>query len=165
MDTIKKYIKEHPFFQDFQAEQLDKIVEFASHMSFDPDQYVFRDGEEANAFFLIMKGIISLEVHAPNRGPVSIEWISAGDVMGWSWLYPPHRWHFDARAKEETHVIILNGKKLREMIEEDHEFGYYMLRKIARVVEDRLQATRVKMMQVYDIYKDVGKTRSKWNES
>lgn len=89
MDTIKKYIKEHPFFQDFQPEQLDKIVEFASHMSFDPDQYIFRDGEEANAFFLIMKGIISLEVHAPNRGPVSIEWISAGDVMGWSWLYPP----------------------------------------------------------------------------
>lgn len=62
-------------------------------------------------------------------------------------------------------MIIFNGKRLREMIEEDHEFGYYMLRKIARVVEDRLQATRVKMMQVYDIYKDVGKTRDKWNES
>ncbi len=105
---------------------------------------------------MVQKGIVSLEVYVAKVGPVTVETIGTGDVLGWSWLYPPHRWHFDARAVELTHALVLNGKILRNQIEKDHELGFQLMKRISRIVEDRLQATRLKLMEVYNIYKAPG---------
>jgi CRP-like cAMP-binding protein len=164
MESIKDLINEHPFFKDFIPEHIEKVTEIASEVSFNPGQYIFRDGEDANLFYLIGRGIISLEVYVPNGGPVTLGRLNAGDVLGWSWLYPPHQWHFDARALEAVRMIDLDGRVLRKMIEEDHEFGFQMMKKISLVMEDRLQATRVKLMEVYDIYPGPDQTRPKWHE-
>lgn len=164
MEPVKTLLNEHPFFKDFSKQHIRKIIDITSQISFNPGQYIFRDGEEANSFFLILQGIISLEVYVPNRGPVTLGRLDAGDVLGWSWLYPPHRWHFDARALEAAHMLVLNGKTLRKMIEDDHEFGFQMMKKISLVMEDRLQAARLKLMEVYDIYPEPDKTRPKWHE-
>lgn len=164
MERTIELLKMHPFFKNFDPGHLGKLKQIASEINFNPGQYVFRDGEDANAFYLILRGIISLEVYVPNRGPVTLGRLDSGDVLGWSWLYPPHRWHFDARALEETHTVVLNGKILRQQIEEDHEFGFQMMKKISLVMEDRLQAARRKLMEVYDIYPEPDHTRPKWHE-
>lgn len=147
-------LKEHPFFADFPETYLEKIANWTSFSTFNPGQYIFREGEDADLFYLLQKGIVSLEVYVPKCGPVTIETISSGEVLGWSWLYTPHRWHFDARAVELTHTLVLNGKTLRNQIEEDHELGFHFMKRISRIVESRLQATRVKLMEVYNIYQE-----------
>ena len=164
MESIKDQIIEHPFFKDFIPKHIEKVTDIASEVSFNPGQYIFRDGEDANSFYLIGRGIISLEVYVPNRGPVTLGRLNAGDVLGWSWLYPPHQWHFDARALEAVQMVELDGRVLRKMIEQDHEFGFHMMKKISLVMEDRLQAARVKLMEVYDIYPEPDQTRPKWHE-
>ncbi len=164
MDAVKTILQNHPFFKEFTAEHVEKLVQHTSEMRFNPGQYIFRDGQEANMFYLVLSGMVSLEVYAPNRGPVTVQPIGAGDVLGWSWLYPPHRWHFDAKAKEETRVLALNGKAIRGLIEDDHEFGFQVMKRIALVMENRLQATRVKLMEVYDIYWEPDKSRPDWQK-
>ncbi len=156
MKSKVQTLREHPFFSDFPESYLEKIAEWTSLTTFNPGQYIFREGEDADQFFLIQKGIVSLEVYVSKVGPVTVETIGAGDVLGWSWLYTPHHWHFDARAVELTHALVLNGKILRNQIEQDHELGFQVMKRISRIVENRLQATRLKLMEVYNIYKEPG---------
>ena len=87
MESIKDQIVEHPFFKDFIPEHTEKVTDIASEVSFNPGQYIFRDGEDANSFFLINRGIISLEVYVPNRGPVTLGRLNAGDVLGQGQVY------------------------------------------------------------------------------
>ncbi|RMF56538.1 MAG: cyclic nucleotide-binding domain-containing protein [Calditrichaeota bacterium] len=147
-------LREHPFFQDFPEKYLEKIAEWTTFATFNPGQYIFRLGEDADMFYLIEKGVISLEVYVPKCGPVTIETLGTGDVLGWSWLYAPHRWQFDARAVEVTNALVINAKILRSQIEDDHELGYQMMTRISRIVRNRLQATRMKLMEVYNIYQE-----------
>ena len=160
--TVKEVLSKHPFFKEFNDSQLNRIAEGSSFIQFNAGQFIFKEGEDAHQFYLILNGMVSLEVHVPNRGPVNIERIDAQDVLGWSWLYPPHRWHFDARAEEEITALNIDGKFLLKMIEEDHEIGFNVIRRIAMVMEHRLQSTRLKLMQVYDIYKEPVLERQKW---
>ncbi len=162
MESMQEILKEQPFFKDFASQHLKKIADRASQVKFTPGKYIFKSGEEANQFFLIQKGLVSLELYAPKRGPVSIGTIGAGDVLGWSWLYPPHRWHFDAKVGEETSAISIDGHFLRETIESDHDLGFLLMKRIAQIVESRLQATRMKLLEVYEIYPEPDHTRPKW---
>jgi len=163
MNAVFRLLKNHPFFKEFSDAQLQRIGEGATLVNFNPGQYIFREGEDADQFYLILGGLVSLEVQVPKRGSVTIERIDAGDVLGWSWLYPPHRWHFDAHAQEEIRAIMIDGEFLRNMIEEDREIGFKIMKQIAMIMEHRLQSTRIKLMEVYDIYKDPSLRRpSNW---
>ncbi len=162
MDMVSDYLSAHPFFKDFSDAQIKRIAEGTTQMQFMPGQYIFREEEDATAFYLIVSGLVSLEVNVPRRGPVTIERIDRGDVLGWSWLFPPHRWHFDARATEEIRALRINGEFLRKIMEEDRDLGFKIMQRIALIIEHRLQATRLKLMEVYEIYKDPALFRSKW---
>lgn len=164
MESLTAVLKNHPFFRGFSPELIEKLVPYASVINFPPGKMIFNEGEEANHFYLILTGSVILEVFIPNYGPVTIERIEAGDVLGWSWLYAPHRWHFNARASEETRAILLNGKTLRESIEEDLELGFNLLKRMTRVVEHRLQSTRLKLIEFYRIFPDPDKARPNWEK-
>ena len=105
MDALNQILIDHPFFKDLPPAIIHRLIRFASLTKLNAGQFVFTEGEEANSFYLVIKGNISLEINMENYGPVSIENIGRGDMMGWSWLYPPYLWHFDARAIEETASI------------------------------------------------------------
>jgi len=94
---------------------------------------------------------VALEIFAGHRGPITVETLEDGDIVGWSWLFPPYRWRFDARAVETTRAIALNGKCLRTKSEQDHDLGYELLKRFARIVEERLQATRLQLLDVYEV--------------
>jgi CRP/FNR family transcriptional regulator, cyclic AMP receptor protein len=113
------------------------------------DDRIFAEGEPADRFFLIREGAVALELHAPGRGPLVIETLHPGEVVGWSWLFEPYRWQFDGRAAEPTRVVRFDGACLRGKCEADHELGYELMRRFAASAIERLQATRLQLLDVY----------------
>ena len=149
MQTLEPILAAHPFFQDLPANYLQLIVGCAANVRFAAGQFIFREGEEANHFYLIRHGTVALEIFAPERGPITLQTLGEGDVLGWSWLFPPHRWHFDARAITLTRAIALNGQCLRNKCDEDHDLGYELAMRFARVMIERLHATRQQFLALH----------------
>jgi CRP/FNR family transcriptional regulator, cyclic AMP receptor protein len=116
------------------------------HPKFNPGQVLFHEGDPANQFYLIESGRIALEAHEPADGTVLIETVGAGEVLGWSWLFPPFVWHFQARAVEPTKAVVLSGAHLLVAAERNHEFGYELMKRVAQVVIERLQFTRKRLL-------------------
>ena len=153
METLEGLIAEHPLFEGMETSHLKLLAGCASNVRFEPGQSVFREGEEANQFYLIRHGKVTLEIHAPPRGSIMIQTLGEGDVLGWSWLFPPYRWKFSAKANELTRAVALDGKCLRGKSEEDHDLGYELQKRFARVIQERLQATRLQLINIYSVEK------------
>lgn len=139
----------HPFFQDIDAHILSEIAATATTSRFEAGRLIFHQGEPADKLYLITCGKVALEVFAPARGPILLLTLGAEDVLGWSWLFPPYRWHLDARALEPTEAIAIDGAALRASCEANHELGYHLLKHSVSVIEQRLQAA---LLQVVDLY-------------
>lgn len=139
-------IGEHPFLKGLKPQHLKILTDCAMFSEFKEDQLIFSEGDPANRFYLILEGSVALESHVRDSGTVPIETVGAGDVLGWSWLFPSYHWHFDARALEDTKAIFFYGTRLREHCEQDHDLGYDLMKRTAEVVIRRLQATRRQLL-------------------
>jgi CRP-like cAMP-binding protein len=128
------------------SEHLARLTKHAAERTFEAGDVLFREGEPANQFYLIERGCVALEAHEPGDGTILVQNVGAGDVLGWSWLFPPFAWHFQARAVEPTSAIVLNGAHLLIAAEEDHEFGYELMKRVAQIVIHRLQSTRSQLL-------------------
>lgn len=151
MHTLEPLLGEHPFFKGLDSRFLDLLVGCASNVRFDAGQYIFREGEEANSFYIIRRGHVALEIFAPGRGPLAVQTLGEGEVVGWSWLIPPYHWHSSARAVELTRAFALDAACLRQKCEEDHDLGYELFKRFAPIIVDRLQATRLQLLDLYGI--------------
>jgi CRP/FNR family transcriptional regulator, cyclic AMP receptor protein len=151
MQTLESILVGHPFFQGLQPQYLQLITGCASNVRFNAGTYILREGEEASQFYILRHGKVALEVFAAQRGRISIETIEAGEVLGWSWLFPPYRWHFSARVVEPVRAIALDGMCLRAKGEEDHDLGYELMKRVAQIMMGRLQATRIQLLDVYGV--------------
>jgi len=149
METLEPILARHPFFQGLDPRHLALIVSCASNVRFAAGEFLFRAGEDANVFFLVREGHVAIEIVPPGVPPHTVQTIGAGDVIGWSWLVPPYRWKFDAHAREDTRAVALDGLCLRGKCEADHDLGYELLKRVARVMEERLQAARLQLLDVY----------------
>jgi CRP-like cAMP-binding protein len=149
METLEKILAEHPFLKGLDQPHLKLITGCASNVVFKAGEFLFREGDEANQFYFIRQGRVVIETFVPNKGPVAIQSREAGEVTGWSWMIPPYRWHFDARALDLTRAIALDGKCLRGKMEDDHDFGFEMMKRFTLIMADRLEATRLQLMDVY----------------
>jgi CRP-like cAMP-binding protein len=151
METI---IKDHPFFMGLSAEHVTLIAGCASNARFDAGKMVFRGGEDADWFYIVRQGKVALEMWSPERGPITIQTVSKDDVFGWSWLFPPYKWQMDARAVELTRVFKLDGKCLRTKCEKDHDLGYELMKRFSSIIIERLEATRMQLLDVYKTSKE-----------
>ncbi len=151
MKTLEPILAQHPFFRELQPHHLELIVGCASNVRFASGDFIFHEGEEANEFYLIRHGRVALEIAAPGRGPITIQTLTEGEILGWSWLLPPYRWLFDARAVELTRAIALDGECLRNKCEEDHDLGYELLKEFGDIMMRQLQATRLQLLDVYGV--------------
>ena len=150
MKTLQPEIAEHPVLKTLNRAHLDILGQGAVEITFQPGEMIFREGEPANRFYLVRKGQLALEAHAPpNRADTLIQKIGAGDVLGWSWLFPPFVWHFQAKALDHTTVIALDGGHLLVSCEENHDFGYELMKRVAQIVIQRLEATSRKLREVH----------------
>jgi CRP-like cAMP-binding protein len=146
MKTLNEAITKHTFFHGMKPEHLTVLTQGAKTATFKAGDVLFREGEPASQFFLIQSGKIALEVHEPANGTMQVQTLGAGEVLGWSWLFAPFVWHFQARAIEPTNVIILSGAHLLGAAERHHEFGYELMKRVAQVVIRRLQNTRKQLL-------------------
>jgi CRP/FNR family transcriptional regulator, cyclic AMP receptor protein len=153
MQRIDSILAGHPFFQGMSSEHLQLIAGCALMARFNAGERVFSAGETAEHFYLVRHGRVALEIAVPGRGYVPIQTVGESEVLGWSWLFAPYRWHFDARALELTRVFDFDGKCLREKCEQDHDLGYELMKRFAQVMAQRLQATRLQLLDVYGILK------------
>jgi CRP-like cAMP-binding protein len=149
MHTLEAILVQHPFFKDLAPRYIQLSAGCAANVRFKAGEFLFREGEAANQFYLIRHGKVALQVFVPHRGPITIETIPAGEVLGWSWLFPPYRWHFDAQALELVRAIAFDGQCLRDKCEEDHDLGYALMQRFAQIMLQRLQATRLQLLDVY----------------
>ncbi|HEX6804660.1 MAG TPA: cyclic nucleotide-binding domain-containing protein [Terriglobales bacterium] len=151
METLEHVIAEHPFFQGLEPEFANLLVGCASNARFRAGDYIFREGGPANEFYLVRKGKVSLEIFAPQREPIMVETLSAGEILGWSWLIAPYQWKFHARALEDTLAIVLDGKCLRGKCEQNRDFGYELLKRFVGIITQRLESTRFQLLDVYAV--------------
>jgi CRP-like cAMP-binding protein len=149
MRNIEEYLPEHPFFEGLDADALAIVAGCASNVSFKPGEFLFRQGQPANQFFVVRRGRVSLQIHSPAVGTMVVDTADAGDVVGWSWLVPPYHWLFDARAAQATGAVAFDGECLRGKCEEDPRLGYELMKAVSQVMLSRLTAARVRLLDVY----------------
>jgi CRP/FNR family transcriptional regulator, cyclic AMP receptor protein len=147
--TLDELIADAPVFAGLEADDLTLIAGCAQNVGFDQDALLFREDEPANTFYVVRRGRVALELHTPERGGLVIETIEPGEVVGWSWLFEPYRWHFDARADTPVRAIAFDGACLRGKCEDDKELGYELMKRFGQVMIDRLQHARVRLLDVY----------------
>ncbi|MGO9087607.1 MAG: cyclic nucleotide-binding domain-containing protein [Candidatus Sulfotelmatobacter sp.] len=151
METLERIIAEHEFFAGLESYYTNLLVGCGANVRFHPGTYIFKEGEEANEFYLIRSGKVALELFAPQHKPIVVETLQDGDILGWSWLLPPYLWKFHAHATQDTRAIALDGKCLRAKCEQNHDLGYEVLKRFAQIMERRLEATRMQLLDVYAI--------------
>jgi CRP-like cAMP-binding protein len=149
METIKQELAEHPLLKGLDPQFLELAAGCASNVVFQPDQFIFREGDPATRFYLIRRGRVQIKTFVPGRGSVTVQTLEDGDVLGWSWLIPSHQYRFDSQAVELTRAIALDGACFRTKCETDHSFGYELLKRFALIVAQRLDAARLQLLDVY----------------
>lgn len=151
MENLERIIAEHPFIEGLDSEFTKLMVSCASNVRFKAGTYILKEGDPANTFYLIREGKVAVEVFAPQRQPIIVATLSVGELLGWSWLLPPFQWKFHARAIDGVRAIALDGKCLRKKCEENHDLGYAVLKRFAQIMERRLEATRLQLLDVYSV--------------
>jgi len=146
---LDRLICEHPLFAGMAPDHCELMGGCAKNVRFGKGQYLFREGEPADEFFLIRHGRVALEIMAPGRGPLRFLTVNAGEMAGVAWLVPPYRWLFDAQALELTRALSIDARCLREKAEKDHDFGYEMMKRFMAMLVERLHAAQLQMLDVY----------------
>ncbi len=149
METISDLLQRHPFFRGLAPDHLALIAGCGRNVHVAAGAYLLREGEQADQFFAIRAGTVALESYVPSRGAVTLETLGEGDILGWSWLFPPHVSQFDGRAQEDVRAMSFDGACLRTKCEADPALGYDLMKRLARLVSSRLTATRRQVLDVY----------------
>ena len=149
MQTMEELLGGHPFFAGLDADAFRLMAGCASNVHYAAGEYIFGEGEAASRFFVIRAGRVALEIHSPARGPLTIDTMDEGEVLGWSWLIPPYRYFGAARAVTPVSAIALDGACLRGKCEADPKLGYQLLKRVTAVMYQRLESARVRLLDLY----------------
>ncbi len=147
LEPLEMRVELHPFLVGLRPHHIRLLADCAMAKQFAPDDYLFSEGEFANRFYLIEEGEIVLESLDPEGEPVVVERVGPGKLVGWSWLFPPYIWHFDARATKPTKAIFFYGTILREYCEREPSLGYELFKRMSVVMIERLQHARMQFLR------------------
>jgi CRP-like cAMP-binding protein len=148
MQSIEQTLAATRMFRDLTPEQLKSVAALGEEAEFADRAALMVEGLPADSFFLIREGFVALQTEAPS-GAITIETLHDGDAVGWSWLFEPYLAHFDARSHGVTHAIRFDAAALRGRLTQEPGLGYELMRSFASVIVERLQATRLQLLDVY----------------
>lgn len=148
-ENLGRIIDEHPFFQGIDATLRELLVGCAANERYDAGQFLFRQGQSAEKFFLIRAGTVAVEIDQPGRPPIIIETIAEGDIAGWAWMVEPYQSTFDARAMTLVRALSFDAQCLRRKMEADPALGFEVMRRFVPVMAHRLAAARLQMLDLY----------------
>ncbi len=137
-----------PFGEGMEPRHIDKLADLATEVLFEGDEIIFREGEPHNQFYIVLSGRVCLEITTPHR-VFRVQTVEDGEELGWSFMLAETGKHFQARALEEVRVLAFDGDRLRRACQEDSKFGYEVLSRVLRVVSNRLQSTRMRILDIY----------------
>lgn len=149
MEGLERIVREHPFFTGLSEPFVTLVSGCAKNVRFEAGQYLFHEEGPADEFYLVRHGRVALMITIPGRGAITVHTVTEGELAGVSWLVPPYRWTYDAKALELTRAISIDAKCLRQKCEADHDLGYDMMKRFMPVLVERLQAARLQMLDVY----------------
>jgi CRP/FNR family transcriptional regulator, cyclic AMP receptor protein len=149
MEGLEHVLRAHPFFANIAPEYSELVVGCAKTHMFQAGSYLFHEGEHADEFFLIREGRVALEIVSPGHSAIVFATLGPGEIVGASWLVPPYRWMFDARALDYTRALGIDAECLRGKCEADHDLGYEMMKRFLPILVQRLHATRLQILDVY----------------
>ncbi len=136
----------HPFLHGMSRDQLGVLAETACEVRFSARHRLFEDGGNATCFWLIRSGHVALDLQVPGEGPMVIETIGMGELLGWSWLFAPYKWAFGAVAVTAIEAFEFDAAAVRAACAADCALGYEFTRRLTRVLASRLQATRIRLL-------------------
>jgi CRP/FNR family cyclic AMP-dependent transcriptional regulator len=149
MSTVREMLAQSRVFAGLPEKVLDQLAGCGTLDVFPAGATLFHVGQPAGTFHVIRHGRVTIEIAAPGREPIVVATRSEGEAVGWSWLFPPYRWHFDAIALEPTGVINLDGECLRGKAETDHELGYHLMNRFASLAIKDVELTQLQLLDVY----------------
>jgi CRP-like cAMP-binding protein len=149
IEGLDQLIIEHPFFEGMDSSACETIAGCAKNERFDAGDYVFREGEGANKFYLIRHGSVALEIRVPGRDPIVVDTLHGGEILGWSWLVAPYKWINDARATRLVRAVSLDAACLRGKYENDHTLAYELFKRFIPVMARRMEAGRLRFIDMY----------------
>jgi CRP-like cAMP-binding protein len=136
----------HPFLHGMSGDHLAMLSEAASDVIFPAKHRLFEDGHSATRFWLIQSGHVTLDLYVPGQGRMIIETIGMGELLGWSWLFPPYKWAFGAVAASPVEAFEFDARAVRAQCAADPVLGYEVTGRVARVLSKRLQSARVRLI-------------------
>ena len=148
VETLAPILAQNPFFVGLDPAYLELLSGCASNARYNRDDYLFRADEEAEEFYIIRHGRVAIEAMVPGAGIVIVQTYEAGDVVGWSWLFPPYHWHFGGRAVELTRVLVLDGVCLRNKCEQNPNLGYEFMKRFSHKIVRSLDLTRLQLLDL-----------------
>jgi len=149
IDGLEKIIAGHDLFAGLGDTFLSTVSGCATNVQFAADEYLFHEGDAAQQIYLIREGHVSLEIAAPGQGRMAFQSAGPQSVVGLSWLVPPYRWTYDARARGDIRAIALDADCLRAKCEADPALGYAVMKRFMPTIVERLHHTRLQMLDVY----------------
>jgi CRP-like cAMP-binding protein len=152
--SLEQAIADHPFVIGLPEGTVELVADCARWTTFATGEFLLSEGKEADTLHLIEQGRVAVEIHAPSRENLVIETVDAGHVVGLSWMAPPYRWHFDVRALTTVSTVAVDRDGLRSRLERRPDIGYALLGRLNSVLLERLQATRVRLLDLYGLGDD-----------
>ncbi len=149
VESLDRLMKEHPFFADFQGEDMALLAGCAQNERFAAGEFIFQAGDPADKFYIVRFGTVALELQIPGRDRLVLQTVEEDDILGWSWIVPPYRSMFDARAVTLVRAVSLDGACLRGKLEENHELGFQLMKKMLSVLDSRLSSARLQLVDMY----------------
>lgn len=148
-EDIQKALTEHPFTQGMDPKHLKMMADIVGYQRFEAGKRIFQEGEPAERLYLIVSGTVDLEVFNLNQGTIPIQTLVAGEVLGSSWFVPPYRWKFDARAEKPVDTLVFDARLLLELFDKHNDFGYDFMKRMATIVDQRLNAAKEQLLDMY----------------
>ena len=152
--ALQSYLAEHPLLRDMEPGYIRALTECASEVGFAQGELIFRQGKAADRCYLIRQGNVAVQITSSEGDAITIQTLGPREVLGWSWLFPPYRWHYDARALEATEAVAIDGADLRHRFERNPKFGYDLMIRLSAIIHQRMQAARLQILDLYGAKSD-----------
>ena len=146
---LEQALRRTPMLKDVSKEDLATFTDCGSTVVFEAGEVIFKAGGKADQFFLLEEGRVAVEIQVGEEDPIVIQTLGPGEVLGWSWIFPPYLWQFDGRAMEAVKAIALDARCIRGKLEDNPRLGYWLMKQFSKILMDRLSATRIQVMDIY----------------
>lgn len=149
LTELARVLRAHPFFAALTEDELALVAGCGVAVELAAGQSITREGEPAEHFYALVQGKVAVQIFVPGRGLLTLQTLRGGEVLGWSWGFPPSTWTFDACALTPTRAVRLDAAALLRRCDESPQLGYKLMRGLVRVMTERLHGTRLQLLDLY----------------